>query len=73
MSRNKAKTRVRSARGRKNSSTRWLQRQLNDPYINKAKKETGKTMERLTKKEKIFLLFIRSNSTPPRSDGTHIS
>ncbi len=39
MSRNKAKTRVRSARGRKNSSTRWLQRQLNDPYVNRAQKE----------------------------------
>lgn len=39
MSRNKAKTRVYSARGRKNSSTRWLQRQLNDPYVNRAVKE----------------------------------
>lgn len=39
MSRNKAKTRVRSARGRKNSSTRWLQRQLNDPYVNRAQKD----------------------------------
>lgn len=33
------KVRVRSARGRKNSSTRWLQRQLNDPYVAKAKAE----------------------------------
>ncbi len=39
MSRNKAKTRVRSARGRKNSSTLWLQRQLNDPYVHRAQKE----------------------------------
>lgn len=39
MSRNKAKTRVYSARGRKNSSTRWLQRQLNDPYVDRAQKE----------------------------------
>lgn len=29
--------RVKTARGRKNSSTRWLQRQLNDPYVSKAK------------------------------------
>jgi 23S rRNA (uridine2552-2'-O)-methyltransferase len=29
--------RVKSARGRKNSSTRWLQRQLNDPYVSQAK------------------------------------
>lgn len=33
------KTRVRSAKGRKISSTLWLQRQLNDPYIAKAKAE----------------------------------
>ena len=39
MSRNKAKTRVKTAKGRKNSSTRWLQRQLNDPYITKAEAE----------------------------------
>ncbi len=39
MSRNKAKTRVKSARGRKNSSTMWLQRQLNDPYVFKAQKD----------------------------------
>ena len=31
--------RVKSARGRKNSSTRWLQRQLNDPYVAAAKRE----------------------------------
>lgn len=31
--------RVRSARGRSNSSTRWLQRQLNDPYVAAAKRE----------------------------------
>lgn len=34
--RNKPKTKVRSAKGRKISSTRWLQRQLNDPYVAKA-------------------------------------
>lgn len=38
MSRNKAKSKVRTAKGRKTSSTRWLQRQLNDPYINEAEK-----------------------------------
>ena len=31
------KTRVKTAKGRKTSSTRWLQRQLNDPYVKKAK------------------------------------
>ncbi|EMD82195.1 RlmE family RNA methyltransferase [Pacificimonas flava] len=29
--------RVKTARGRSNSSTRWLQRQLNDPYVKEAK------------------------------------
>lgn len=34
-----AGTRVRTARGRTAQSTRWLQRQLNDPYVKKAKAE----------------------------------
>jgi len=33
------KVKVRTARGRKPSSTRWLQRQLNDPYVKRAKAE----------------------------------
>jgi len=33
------KKRVKTARGRKPSSVRWLQRQINDPYVSKAKKE----------------------------------
>ena len=32
------RTRVKSARGRKVSSTRWLEHQLNDPYVQKAKR-----------------------------------
>ena len=39
MSRNKAKQKVRTAKGRKSGSTRWLNRQLNDPYITKAEKD----------------------------------
>ena len=31
--------RLRTAKGRKVSSTRWLERQLNDPYVRKAKAE----------------------------------
>ncbi len=31
--------RVKTARGRKPSSTRWLQRQLNDPYVSQAKRD----------------------------------
>lgn len=39
MSRNKAKTHVKTARKRKSGSTRWLQRQLNDPYVEEARKQ----------------------------------
>ena len=35
----RASVRVRTAKGRKSSSTRWLQRQLNDPYVAEAKKQ----------------------------------
>jgi 23S rRNA (uridine2552-2'-O)-methyltransferase len=31
--------RVKSAKGRRLSSTRWLERQLNDPYVQRAKRE----------------------------------
>jgi 23S rRNA (uridine2552-2'-O)-methyltransferase len=31
--------RVRTAKGRRSSSTRWLERQLNDPYVRRAKAE----------------------------------
>lgn len=31
--------RVKTAQGRKKSSTRWLQRQLNDPYVTQAKRD----------------------------------
>jgi len=30
---------VKTAKGRRISSTRWLQRQLNDPYVQRAKKD----------------------------------
>ena len=33
------RTRVRTARGRSAQSTRWLERQLNDPYVRRAKAE----------------------------------
>lgn len=33
------KTRLKTARGRKASSQRWLERQLNDPYVVRAKRE----------------------------------
>lgn len=33
------KTRVKTAKGRKAGSTRWLERQLNDPYVKRARAE----------------------------------
>lgn len=33
------KVKVKTARGRKLSSTRWLERQLNDPYVRRAREE----------------------------------
>lgn len=39
MSRAKPKTRVKSVKKRSTSSTRWLQRQINDPYVEKAQQE----------------------------------
>ena len=39
MSRNKAKEKVKTAKGRKTASTKWLKRQLNDPYVEQAKKD----------------------------------
>ncbi len=33
------RVRVKSAKGRKLSSTRWLERQLNDPYVQRARQE----------------------------------
>jgi 23S rRNA (uridine2552-2'-O)-methyltransferase len=33
------KKRVKTARGRSTSSVRWLQRQINDPYVSRAKKD----------------------------------
>src|SRR6476469_11213638 len=33
------RTRVKTAKGRKVGSTRWLERQLNDPYVKRARAE----------------------------------
>lgn len=38
-SRREATKRVKTARGRKSGSTRWLQRQLNDPYVQEAERQ----------------------------------
>jgi 23S rRNA (uridine2552-2'-O)-methyltransferase len=39
MSRNKIKSRVKTSKRRKSSSNRWLERQINDPYVEEAKKQ----------------------------------
>lgn len=39
MTRSGPKTRVKTARGRKTSSKKWLERQLNDPYVRRAQAE----------------------------------
>ncbi|MCK5284068.1 MAG: RlmE family RNA methyltransferase [Alphaproteobacteria bacterium] len=39
MSRNKIKSKVKTAKGRKSSSTKWLKRQINDIYVEEAKKK----------------------------------
>ena len=39
---------VKTAKRRKNSSTRWLQRQINDPYVRQAQAE-GRNLELLIK------------------------
>ena len=36
---NKVKEKVRTAKGRKTGSTRWLKRQINDPYVERAKQD----------------------------------
>ncbi len=53
------KTRVKSAKGRKISSTLWLQRQLNDPYVARAKIEGYRSraaykLKELDEKYKLF-------------------
>lgn len=53
------KVRVKTARGRTLSSTRWLQRQLNDPYVEEAKKRGYRSraalkLEQLDEKYNLF-------------------
>ena len=45
------KQRVKTARGRKNSSNRWLKRQLNDPYVRDAKMQGYRTRAAFKLKE----------------------
>ncbi len=54
-------TRVKTARGRSNASARWLQRQLNDPYVQKAQSEGYRSRAAF----KLAELDDRFNIIPP--------
>ena len=56
--------RVRTARRRKSSSTRWLQRQLNDPYVAAAKKDSyrSRAAYKLLQLDEKFALFKRGQT-----------
>jgi 23S rRNA (uridine2552-2'-O)-methyltransferase len=51
---------VKTARGRKLSSTRWLQRQLNDPYVKRAKVEgyRGRAAFKILELDEKFRFFV---------------
>ena len=58
------RVKVRTARGRKLSSTRWLERQLNDPYVRRAKQEgmRGRAAYKLTEIDDKFQI-LRAGAT----------
>lgn len=57
----RAAVKVRSARGRKLSSVRWLQRQLNDPYVQQAKEDgyRSRAAYKLTQLDDMFHFLTR--------------
>ena len=61
---NNLTVRVKTARGRKKSSTRWLQRQLNDPYVNSAKEDgfLSRAAYKLIEIEEKFKILKNSHS-----------
>ncbi len=54
------KVKVKTARGRKLSSTRWLQRQLNDPYVRRALVEgyRGRAAFKILELDEKFRFFV---------------
>ena len=58
-----ATVRVRTAKGRKPSSTRWLRRQLNDPYVAAAARLLN--MKRSTLHDRLRRLGIDTTRNPP--------
>ena len=57
---------VKTARRRKNSSTRWLQRQINDPYVRQAQAEgkRSRAAYKIIQIDEKFNIFDRGNSVP---------
>src|SRR6187431_1319338 len=58
------KIRVKSAKGRKVSSTKWLERQLNDPYVARARAEGYRSraafkIKEMDEKHKLFRKGMR--------------
>jgi len=55
---------VKTARRRKNSSTRWLQRQINDPYVRLAKAEgkRSRAAYKIIQIDEKFNIFDKGNS-----------
>ncbi|MEM6310953.1 MAG: RlmE family RNA methyltransferase [Pseudomonadota bacterium] len=54
------KVKVKSARGRKLSSTRWLQRQLNDPYVKRAQADgyRGRAAYKILELDEKYRFFV---------------
>ena len=55
---------VKTARRRKNSSTRWLQRQINDPYVRQAQAEgkRSRAAYKIIQIDEKFNIFQKGNS-----------
>lgn len=55
---------VKTAKGRKQSSTKWLARQLNDPYVHRAKEEgyRSRAAYKLLEIDKKFSLFSQKSN-----------
>ena len=55
---------VKTARRRKNSSTRWLQRQINDPYVRQAQAEgkRSRAAYKIIQIDEKFNIFAKGNS-----------
>lgn len=62
-------TKVRTAKGRKKSSTKWLQRQLNDPYVQMANRDgyRSRAAYKIIEIDNKFKIFSAGKSVMTRS------